>query len=52
VEKITGDEAVLLAFYDYPAEHWIHPRGTNPIEFMFATVCLRTKVNRDRPRSR
>jgi transposase-like protein len=29
--KITGDEDELLAFYDYPAEHWIHLRTTNPI---------------------
>ena len=31
VAKITGDEDELLAFYDYPAEHWIHLRTTNPI---------------------
>jgi transposase-like protein len=30
--KITDDLDVLLAFYDYPAEHWIHLRTTNPIE--------------------
>ena len=30
--KITDDLAELLAFYDYPAEHWIHLRTTNPIE--------------------
>ena len=29
--KITNDLDVLLAFYDYPAEHWIHLRTTNPI---------------------
>ena len=29
--KITGDEEELLAFYDYPAEHWVHLRTTNPI---------------------
>ena len=29
--KITDDLDVLLAFYDYPAEHWIHLRTTNPI---------------------
>jgi transposase-like protein len=43
--KITGDEDELLAFYDYPAEHWIHPR-TTPIESTFATVRLRTKVTK------
>jgi len=37
---------VLLAFYDYPAEHWIHLRTTNPIESTFATIRLRTKVTR------
>ncbi|MBC9729051.1 IS256 family transposase [Streptomyces sp. TRM68367] len=46
VAKITNDEAVLLAFYDYPAEHWIHLRTTNPIESTFATVRLRTKVTK------
>jgi transposase-like protein len=37
---------VLLAFYDYPAEHWIHLRTTNPIESTFATVRLRTRVTK------
>lgn len=46
VEKITADEEVLLAFYDYPAEHWIHLRTINPIESTFATVRLRTRVTR------
>jgi transposase-like protein len=32
----------LLTFYDFPAEHWIHLRTTNPIESTFATVRLRT----------
>jgi len=44
--KITADEEQLLAFYDYPAEHWIHLRTTNPIESTFATVRLRTKVTK------
>jgi putative transposase len=35
---------VLLAFYDYPAEHWIHLRTTNPIESTFATIRLRQRV--------
>lgn len=43
MKKITGDIEVLLAFYDYPAEHWIHLRTTNPIESTFATVRLRTR---------
>jgi transposase-like protein len=46
VAKITGDEEELLAFYDYPAEHWIHLRTTNPIESTFATVRHRTKVTK------
>jgi transposase-like protein len=44
--KITGDEDELLAFYDYPAEHWVHLRTTNPIESAFATVRLRTKITK------
>ncbi len=32
----------MLAFYDFPAEHWTHVRTTNPIESMFATVRLKT----------
>jgi putative transposase len=44
--KITADLDVLLAFYDYPAEHWIHLRTTNPIESTFATVRLRQRVTK------
>ena len=44
--KITDDLDELLAFYDYPAEHWVHLRTTNPIESTFATVRLRTKVTK------
>jgi len=47
VKRITDDQDVLLAFYDYPAEHWIHSRTTNPIESTFATVRLRTKVTKE-----
>jgi transposase-like protein len=36
----------LLACYDYPCEHWVHPRTTNPIEPTFATVRHRTKVTK------
>jgi transposase-like protein len=46
VKKITDDEAELLAFFDFPAEHWIHLRTTNPIESTFSTFRLRTKVTR------
>jgi len=41
VECLKKDRDVLLAFYDFPAEHWIHIRTTNPIESTFATVRLR-----------
>src|SRR6478735_1691160 len=46
VAKITGDLDELLAFYDYPAEHWIHLRTTNPIESTFATVRNRSKITK------
>ncbi|MEV4365408.1 IS256 family transposase [Nonomuraea sp. NPDC049625] len=46
VAKVTDDVEDLLAFYDYPAEHWRHLRTTNPIESTFATVRHRTKVTK------
>src|SRR3954447_3931669 len=46
VAKVTDDLDELLAFYDYPAEHWVHLRTTNPIESTFATVRHRTKVTK------
>ena len=46
VAKITDDVEELLAVYDFPAEHWIHLRTTNPIESTFATVRHRTKITR------
>lgn len=46
VKRITDDEDELLAFFDFPAEHWVHLRTTNPIESTFATVRLRTKVTK------
>jgi putative transposase len=39
---LEKDRQALLAFYDFPAEHWIHLRTTNPIESMFATIRQRT----------
>jgi putative transposase len=42
VECLVKDRELLLTFYDFPAEHWIHLRTTNPIESTFATVRLRT----------
>lgn len=46
VECLSKDREVLLAFYDFPAEHWAHLRTTNPIESTFATVRLRTDKTR------
>jgi transposase-like protein len=39
---LTKDRTALLAFYDFPAEHWVHIRTSNPIESVFATVRHRT----------
>lgn len=44
--KVTDELDTLLAFLDYPAEHAIHLRTTNPIESTFATVRLRTRVTK------
>jgi transposase-like protein len=46
VAKIIDDVEPLLAFFDYPAEHWLHLKTTNPIESTFASVRLRTKVTK------
>jgi len=43
VECLVKDREALLAFYDFPAEHWIHIRTTNPIESTFATIRHRTE---------
>src|SRR3954471_2982687 len=40
-ECLVKGRGVLLTFYAFPAEHWIHIRTTNPIESVFATVRLR-----------
>ena len=45
-ECLGKDREALLAFYDFPAEHWVHLRTTNPIESTFATVRLRTAKTR------
>ncbi len=42
VECLEKDREALLAFYDFPAEHWVHLRTSNPIESTFGTVRLRT----------
>ena len=41
-ECLVKDREALLVFYDFPAEHWVHVRTTNPVESTFATVRLRT----------
>ena len=47
MECLAKDRGELLAFYDFPAEHWVQIRTTNPIESTFATVRLRTKRTRN-----
>lgn len=44
---LLKDKAAMLAFYDFPAEHWLHIRTSNPIESTFATVRLRTIKTRN-----
>ncbi len=46
VQCLVKDRVQLLAFYDFPAEHWVHLRTTNPIASTFATVRLRTSKTR------
>ena len=41
-EKLAKDKESLLSFYEFPAEHWVHIRTTNPIESTFATIRHRT----------
>ena len=43
---LAKDRDALLAFYEFPAEHWVHIRTSNPIESTFATVRLRTAKTR------
>ena len=45
-ERLKRDREALLAFYDFPAERWVHIRTTNPVESAFATVRLRTAKTR------
>jgi putative transposase len=45
-EKLERDREALMAFYDFPGEHWRHIRTSNPIESSFATVKLRTRVTK------
>ncbi len=46
VAKIVDDADDLLAFFDFPVEHWIHLKTSNPIESTFSTVRLRTRVTK------
>ncbi len=46
VSKIIDDKEALLRFYDYPAEHWVHLRTTNPIESTFAPARARTDITK------
>lgn len=47
MEKLVKDRDELLAFYDFPAEHWVSIRTTNPIESTFSTARLRTRRARN-----
>ena len=44
--KAPDDLEPLLWFFDFPAEHWVHLKTSNPIESTFSTVRLRTKVTK------
>ena len=44
--KIIDDAEALLTFYDFPVEHWLHLKTTNPVESTFSTVRLRTRVTK------
>jgi putative transposase len=46
VAKVADDAEALLTFYDFPAEHWLHLKTTNPVESTFSTVRLRTRVTK------
>jgi putative transposase len=46
VAKVTGDAEALLCFFDFPAEHWLHLKTSNPIESTFSPVRARTRVTK------
>lgn len=46
VQSLTRDQEKLLTFFDFPAEHWVHLRTSNPIESAFSTVRLRQRVTK------
>lgn len=46
VAKVVDDAEALLTFFDFPAEHWVHLKTSNPIESTFSSVRLRTRVTK------
>jgi transposase-like protein len=46
VAKIVDDAEALLCFFDFPAEHWLNLKTSNPIESTFSSVRLRTQVTK------
>ena len=48
-ETVLRDVDDFLTFYDFPQEHWLHLRTTNPIESIFSGVRLRTDVTKHLP---
>jgi putative transposase len=46
VTKVVDDAEALLTFFDFPAEHWVHLKTTNPIESAFSPVRARTRVTK------
>jgi putative transposase len=46
VAKVVDDAEELLCFFDFPAEHWLHLKTSNPIESTFSSVRLRTRVTK------
>jgi len=46
VAKVSDDAEALLCFFDFPAEHWVHLKTSNPIESTFAPVRARTRVTK------
>lgn len=43
---LSRNQDELLTFFDFPAEHWVHIRTSNPIESAFSTVRLRQRVTK------
>ncbi len=47
IDCLLKDKWALLTFFDFPAEHWVHLRTTNPIELTFVMVRHRTKKSKN-----